>query len=265
MNFFSLVYDNTIGLIPEPFKTIAMVACLAVFGIVSGFKAVQRVPAGHTGILLFLDRVVLYYDKSLTKEERRFQKAVDKALIKRKKLARYGRPIDLDPGFRKMVPFFNKIEIVDTRSKTYSLGEIQVISSKERYTGSKFPDVHIPINVLHTYQWKYRTDNIEQRLVAIARTELAKTLRSYVPDDGILTPEIVENISYHFLKAVYFQFAWNGAKATSLLLGTEMPILDGWMPQSVTSLSTDRDTPSLRDSPRLSVAPAIAAASFKSS
>lgn len=262
MNFLGLVYDNTIGLIPEPYKTIAIIVLGFAFVIVSTFKAVQRVPAGHTGILLFLDKVVLYYDKDLTRKERRRQKKIDKALIKRKKLARYGRPHDRPPGMRKMVPYFNRLEIVDTRSKTYSMGEIQVTSKKERYVGSKFPDVRLPVNVSLTYYWQYRTDNVEQRLVAIAKTELARILRENAPDDGILTPEVVEKISYLFLKAIYLKFDWNGAKATSLLLGTEMPILDGWLAQAVSSL---RDAKPPIEDDVLATVSAISAKGYRNS
>jgi hypothetical protein len=243
MNFFSLVYDNTVGLMPEPIRTIVLLVVAVAFAIVTGFKSVQRVPAGHLGMLLFLDRVVLYYDKNLTKQEKRRQKKVDKALIARGKLARYGKPHDLPPGFRKMVPYFNKIEVVDARSRTFSLGEIQITSTETRFVGCKFPDVRIPTNVTKIYLWKYRTDEVEHRLAAIAKTELAKTLRKYAPADGVMTAEVVELITYEFLKSIYFQFTWTGAKATTLLLGTEVPILDGWLAQAVSESSSEPEMP----------------------
>jgi hypothetical protein len=233
MNFFGLVYDNTIGLMPEPIRTIVLIVAGVIFAIVTGFKSVQRVPAGHLGMLLFLDRVVLYYDDNLTKQEKRRQKAVDKALIARGKLARYGEPRDLPAGFRKMVPYFNKIEVVDARSRTFSLGEIQFASNEARFKGCKFPDVRIPTNVTKIYFWKYRTDEIEHRLAAIAKNELANIQRKYAPEDGVMTTKVVELITYEFLKAIYFQFTWHGAKATNLLLGTELPILEGWLAQAI--------------------------------
>lgn len=239
MNFFGLVYDNTIGLMPEPVRTIVLIIAGIIFAIVTGFKSVQRVPAGHLGMLLFLDRVVLYYDKKLTKKEKRRQKKVDKALIARGKLARYGRPHDLPAGFRKMIPYFNKIEVVDARSRTFSLGEIQITSKETRFTGCKFPDVRIPTNVTEIYLWKYRTDEIEHRLVAIAKNELANVLRAHAPADGIVTVEVAHRISYEFLKAIYFQFTWHGAKATNLLPGTELSILDGWLAQAISEPTTE--------------------------
>lgn len=224
---------------PEPFRTITLLVVGIAFAIITGFKSVQRVPAGHLGMLLFLDRVVLHYDKNLSKHEKRRQRTVDKALLKKGKLARYGEPYYFPAGFRKMVPYFNKLEVVDVRSKTLSLGEIQIVSKVTRFSGCKFPDACIPTNVIDPYRWRYRTDNAEERLVAIAKTALADTLREHAPQDGVMSADVVERITFEFLREIYFQFTWTGAKATTLLLGTEVPILDGWLAQAVGDLSTE--------------------------
>lgn len=209
---------------PEPlWNALVLIAALAtaIWTVVRSFVFVQP---GKVGIRKRFGKPILKYPKTdengkpYTKDEIALFKAVDAALTKEYRHARYGRPHDLHPGFNALIPFVHSVEIVDVRRNNIHL-DTQRIVDFDKYVAYDLPGITIDIRLNDVYLWLMASIDAEEQVRAIADTALSSILREYSHEQVLSNDPL---INAHFIRETADELAELGVKleGNALKLGS---------------------------------------------
>ena len=225
-------YDS----LEEPWKTIVgMVVMLAtIAGLL--FKSLRFVHQGNIGIRKRFGRPILHYDPTLSREERRRQKAADRKALATGPVAVYGRPRYVLPGWNLMIPFVHGIEIVNVKHPTIKLDDV-VVMARSMLRGSIYRSVQMTLEITDPYWWHYRFDNPGDYLKGCVNSVLWHLLWQ-VGYERLATLD-VSQVEADLLKKCADQFTKAGASllCDSLTLASPMPV-----PETVLAASIKRQT-----------------------
>lgn len=189
--------------VPEPLWNILVflaAIATAVWTVIRSFVFVQP---GQVGIRKRFGKPILKYPKTdeqgraYTKEQIAFFKAEDKKLTDSFQPVRYGRPVELHPGFNALVPFMHSVQIVDIRRNNIKLGA-QRIADLSEYIAYDLEEITIDIRLQDVYLWIIASIDAEAQVKAIIDTELSSILRYYSIDqvrgnDPSITARLIES------------------------------------------------------------------------
>lgn len=222
------------GWMPEPLKYI-LVSLIALIALgITVFKMLEIVHEGDRGMRTRFKKVVLRYEKGLSKQELAYQKSVDKDLLAANEIARYGRPSSIPPGLASMIPFVNNFVIVDVRAKRICLDDFIVRSGVTPYGGIRLNEVVIYVRITEIYVWSYRYEMPMEYIKDAANAALSRILALYSSEDlAFFEQRIIERFSV----AMESHLVNVGARLDSVFLGPKNEMAqEGWLAQAVSEL-----------------------------
>lgn len=226
--------SEMLGWMPDPLKYILVAVIALTVLVVTLFKMLEIVNEGNRGMRTRFKKVVLCYEKGLSKQELSYQKSVDKNLLATNEIAQYGRPSSIPPGLASMIPFVNNFVIVDVRIKKVCLDDFIVPSGTTNFGGVKLSQVEIYIKVGQIYVWNYRYEEPLDYIKAAANGELSRILALYTAEDlAIFERRILDR----FAEAMRVHLDKVGATLDNTFLGPKNQMAqEGWLAQAVSEL-----------------------------
>lgn len=243
--------DSNMSWFPGWARALTTVLVIAAIGIWAWIKGVDTIEHDSIGIRTFFKKIPLRYKRFKGKDRKTIAryKKIDRALVKKGRPAKFGRPDEKAPGFHFMFPGAHKFIMINTLNKTYDLDSFTVLSRLTPFTGVKFEFTCFTVYQGDKYLWLKANVDIEKQLKAICNTELGIILRELgyehimhydefttemqglqgTRENKVLTDLLRERVAKKFKKL--------GAKLVSIDLGQPTPITsEGWVAGAISSL-----------------------------
>jgi regulator of protease activity HflC (stomatin/prohibitin superfamily) len=252
----------------EPWNWIVGYGSIFVILGVLAWRTLKFVKRDKVAIRERLGKPLLKYqplpgEKSLSRNERKRRKTIDKRLIKLQENPHFGQEVVHGSGPVFINPFVHRLEEVESRERNITIDDFPVVMNIKGYEGETI-DVGVTVRLMKACRWRYRNEDIDKLIKQILTHYLYKALKekgaAWVKDNG------TEFIAY-FLKSVQTKrpdatrlgpadadlqdildesvkndslsgvLAKYGGYVTDAYLIKAKPMFEGWQPQATVKIA----------------------------